>query len=51
MLIFPAIRTHLSDCFAPAVDFLGLRRSRSSSQTIDQAQYFLEQAPRYRHFS
>ena len=28
----------------------GQRRSGSSSQTIDQAQDFLEQAPRYRHF-
>ncbi len=50
MFILPAIRAYLFRLFAPAVDFLGLRRSGSSSQTIDQPQDFLEQAPRYRHF-
>jgi len=47
--IFSAIQTHLScSCrFHLAVDFLGLRRSGSWSQIIDQAQYFSEQVPRH----
>jgi len=42
---FLVIQTHLFRRFYLAVDFLGLRRSRSSSQIINQAQDFLEQAP------
>jgi hypothetical protein len=36
---FFIIQTHLSRRFHLAVDFLGLRRSGSSSQNIDQAQW------------
>ncbi len=46
---FPAIQTHLSCRFLLAVNSLGLRRSGSSSQIINQAQDFLEQAPRHRY--
>ena len=41
-VIFLVIQTHLSRCFYLAVDFLGLRRSGSSSQIIKQAQDFPE---------
>ncbi len=41
-VIFLAIQTHLSCRFLLAVDFLGLRRSGSSSQIINQAQDFPE---------
>ncbi len=37
--------------FSPCTDFLGLRRSGAWSQIINQAQDFLEQAPRHRHLS
>jgi hypothetical protein len=47
---FPAIQTHLSCRFLLAVNSLGLRRSGSSSQIINQAQDFLEQASWHRHF-
>ena len=50
-VIFLAIQTHLSCRFLLAVDSLGLRRSRSSSQIINQAQDFPEQVPRHRHLS
>ncbi len=50
-VIFLAIQTHLSCRFLLAVDFLGLRRSESWSQIINQAQYFPEQFPRHRHLS
>ena len=43
-VIFLAIQTHLSCRFLLAVDSLGLRRSGSSSQIINQAQDFPEQA-------
>ncbi len=46
---FLVMQTHLSCRFLLAVDFLGLRRSGSWSQIIDQAQYFSEQIPRHRH--
>ena len=39
---FVVIQTHLSRCFYLAVDFLGLRRSGSSSQIINQAKDFPE---------
>ena len=39
-VIFLAIQTHLSCRFLLAVDSLGLRRSGSSSQIINQAQDF-----------
>jgi hypothetical protein len=39
-VIFLAIQTHLSCRFLLAVDSLGLRRSRSSSQFIDPRQDF-----------
>ncbi len=45
--IFSAIQAYLSRRFYLAVDFLGLRWSGSWSQIINQAQYFLEQAPRH----
>ncbi len=45
MAKFFVIQTHLSCRFHLAVDFLGLRRSGSWSQIIDQAQYFSEQVP------
>ncbi len=48
-VIFLAIQTHPSCRFLLAVDSLGLRRGGSSSQIINQAQDFLEQAPRHRH--
>ena len=48
-VIFLAIQTHLSCRFHLAVDSLGLRRSGSSSQIINQAQDFPEQFPRHRH--
>ena len=44
----PSIRTHFPRLFHLAVDFLGLRRSGSSPQIIDQAQDFPEQFPRHR---
>ena len=50
-VIFLAIQTHLSCRFLLAVDSLGLRRSGSSSQIINQAQDFPEQVPRHRHLS
>ena len=50
-VIFLAIQTHLSCRFLLAVDSLGLRRSGSSSQIINQAQEFPEQVPRHRHLS
>ncbi len=40
---------HLSRRFYLTVDFLGLRRSGSWSQIINQAQDFSEQFPRHRH--
>ncbi len=46
---FLAIQIHLSCRFLLAVNSLGLRRSGSSSQIINQAQDFLEQAPRHRY--
>ena len=39
---FVVIQTHLSRRFYLAVDFLGLRRSGSWSQIINQAQHFPE---------
>ena len=50
-VIFLAIQTHLSCRFLLAVDSLGLRRSGSSSQIINQAQDFPEQVPRHRHLT
>ena len=50
-VIFLAIQTHLSCRFLLAVDSLGLHRSGSSSQIINQAQDFPEQVPRHRHLS
>ena len=50
-VIFLAIQTHLSCRFLLAVDSLGLRRSGSSSQIINQAQDFPEPVPRHRHLS
>ncbi len=44
---FFAIQTHPSCRFHLAVDFPGLRRSRSWSQIINQAQDFSEQASRH----
>ncbi len=44
------MQTHLSCRFHLAVDFLGLRRSASWSQIINQAQDFPEQFPRHRDF-
>ena len=41
--IIPVIQAYLSRTFHLAVDFLGLRRNRSWSQIINQAQDFLEQ--------
>ncbi len=49
MAKFFVIQTHLSCHIHLAVDFLGLRRSGSWSQIIDQAQYFSEQVPRHIH--
>ncbi len=46
---FPAIQTHFSRIFHLTVDSLGLRRSGSWSQIIDQVQDFPEQFPRHRH--
>ena len=46
---FVVIQTHLSRCFYLAVDFLGLRRSGSWSQIINQAQDFPEKVSRYCH--
>ncbi len=46
---FLVIQTHLFRHFHLAVDFLGLGRSGSSSQIINQAQDFLEQASRHRY--
>ena len=46
---FTAIQAHFSHCLYLAMDFLGLRRNGSSSQIINQAQDFLEQASRHRH--
>ena len=46
-VIFLAVQTHLPCRFLLAVDSLGLRRSGSSSQIINQAQDILEQAPRH----
>ncbi|MCZ6772895.1 MAG: hypothetical protein O7G83_13095 [Proteobacteria bacterium] len=40
---FFVIGTHLSCHFHRAIDYLGLRRNRSSSQIINQAQDLLEQ--------
>ena len=48
-VIFLVIQTHLSCRFLLAVDSLGLRRSGSWSQIINQAQDFPEQFPRHRH--
>ena len=42
--IFSVIQIPFSCRFLLAVDFLGLRRNGSSSQIINQGQYFLEQA-------
>ncbi len=47
MPVFFVIQTHLSRHFHLAVDFLGLRRSGSSSQIIDQAQDFPERFSRH----
>ena len=44
---FVVIQTHPSRRFHLAVDSLGLRRSGSSPQIIDQAQDFPEQFPRH----
>ena len=44
LVVSLAIQTHLSCRNLLAVDSLGLRRSWSSSQIINQAQDFLEQA-------
>ena len=44
---FAAIQTHPSCRFHLAVDSLGLRRSGSWSQIINQAQDFPEQFPRH----
>ena len=49
LVVSLAIQTHLSCRNLLAVDSLGLRRSGSSSQIINQAQDFLEQSPRHRH--
>ncbi len=49
LLIFSVVQTHTSCRFHLAIDFLGLCRSGSSSQIIDQAQDFPEQFPRHRH--
>ncbi len=46
-VIFLAIQTHPSCRFLLTVDFLGLRRSGSWSQIIDQAQDFPEQFLRH----
>ncbi len=46
-VIFLVIQTHLSYRFLLAVDSLGLRRSGSWSQIINQAQDFPEQFPRH----
>ncbi len=46
---FLDIQAHPFCRFLLAVDSLGLRRSGSWSQFIDQAQDFLEQASRHRH--
>ena len=43
MAMLPKLRRR----FYLAVDFLGLRRSGSWSQIVDQAQDFLEQVPRH----
>ncbi len=45
-----AIQTHLSYRFLLAVDFPGLRRSRSSSQFIDPPQDFPKQVPGHGEF-
>ena len=47
LVVSLVIRKQLFRRFHLAVDFLGLRRSGSSSQIINQAQDFLEQAPRH----
>ena len=47
--LFSNIQTHFSHRFCLAVDSLGLRRNGSSSEIINQAQDFLEQASRRRH--
>ena len=49
MANFLVIQTHLSYLFHRTVDSVGLRRSGSWSQIIDQAQDFSEQSPRHRH--
>ena len=49
LVVSLVIQAYLSRTFHLTVDFLGLRRSGSSSQIITQAQDFLEQAPRHRH--
>ncbi len=49
-VIFLAIQTHLSSRFLLAVDSLGLRRSGSWLQIINQPWDYLEQASRNRHF-
>ena len=46
---FSTIQAHLSRRFYLAVDFLGLRRSGSWSQIINQAQDFPELVSRYCH--
>ncbi len=46
-VIFLVIQTHLPCRFLLAVDSLGLRRSGSWSQIINQAQDFPEQLPRH----
>jgi hypothetical protein len=46
---FSAIQTHPCCRSHLALDFPGLRRNGSSSYIINQAQDFLEQAPRHRH--
>ena len=48
MANFVVIQTHPSVDFCVAVDFLGLRRSGSWSQIINQAQDIPEQFPRHR---
>ncbi len=47
---FPTIQTHPSCCFLLAVGSLGLRRSGSWSQIINQAQDFPEQTSRHGNF-
>ena len=49
LVVSLAIQTHLSCRIHLTIGSLGLRRNGSSSQIINQAQDFLEQAPRHRN--